>query len=132
MLKSEQMHTTPLTEAVRRAIKGKGLDFVAVADKLGMKQNTFAARVTKQSPLHLDSPRDLEFVAKVASAIGVDRQEIIDQAHQIALNGAFRSSHDVELVDALLDNLENPQMSQEAKQRARRALKRLMGLEEEM
>lgn len=124
----QEVDTSPLSEAVRTFIKRKKMKFNEVAEAVGLGQSGLSNRLTKTSPLSLRSPKDLELVNEIAKFIGVPYQEVIDLSHEFAKGDS--TDHDIDVVSVLLDTLEGTSASPESKGRARRAILRMLNLEQ--
>jgi len=126
---SQGMELTPLAQAVRAAIIRRGFKFNQVASELGMTQSALQNKLTKTAPLSFDSLVDLELTQRIATLIEVPYEEIIDAAKELAQRGS--GAHDINVVSVLCDTLENQNATPESKKRARKAIFRMLGLEEE-
>ena len=119
---------TPLTLAVREFMSRKGIEITELAASLNMNRSTLNSRLTKQHPLDMLDPKDMELVRRIAVELGYDAAEIVERAREITA-GPPRSEHDPDIVLLCLDTLQDPQGSAESKERARRSILRMLGVE---
>ena len=121
------MEISPLSAAVREHLRRKKVTVVALAEDLGMNRVTLQSRMTRQNPLMLGNPKDMELVRRVADKIGTPMSEIVETANQLV--NAPQHGHDADMVLSLIDILRNPHTSEESKDRAERALLRMLDVQ---
>lgn len=124
------MRITPLSLAVRKALEARDLTITEVAAQLKMERATLNARLIKQNPLEMDSPKDLELVRRIAKVIDMDEQEIMDAAMKIAREGANApQAADINIVNVLLGTLRDGSAPDDRKDAAEAAIRRMLGVE---
>jgi transcriptional regulator with XRE-family HTH domain len=120
---------TPLTLAVRNAIRRSNLTITEVAEKLEIQRTTLSNRLTKANPLDIEDPSDQGLVMRVAHVIGVKPEEIFLEAERLSQSETRPAEPpDANLVSLLMRTLEDPEALPEHKMAARQTLMRFLGL----